>query len=71
MTEYWLDMYMCRRKGFCHVTAHQCLEAHDVSVCGHCENFLMILELDERRDIDETMHHIERRALAPKRKARA
>ena len=68
MTEYWTGMYMCHRKGFCHVTAQQCLETHDVQVCGRCEHFVNILAHEEKRTIEETMRRIERQELAPTRR---
>ena len=63
--DYWQGTYVCRRKGFCHVTSAQCLETHELRVCGDCHGFLTVLRIEERKQIEEALQRAQRRAMAP------
>lgn len=66
--DYWDQTVVCRRKGLCHITHGQCLEFHDLDKCGDCRFFSMIIEMEERREIDDRVREAQRRALAPKKR---
>ena len=51
--EYWEGTVLCRRRGLCHITNEQCIESHEISVCGDCPHFMRILRRQEAEDLEE------------------